>query len=764
VLKSVVLDNMTPAEREVTLNEARLMTGIQHKHVVRLYESFIYDNSLYIVMEYADGGDLGQRLDELKRTRGGFDEADLWHYLSQIIQGLSHLHRRRILHRDIKPANIFLDSKKNVKVGDFGLSKLLGPQSCLAHTTVGTPLYFSPELCEGKAYDQSSDIWALGCLLYQLASGNAPFLASNQLALGNKIVNSEPPPLPNRFSPAFVNLVRMMLLKQPEMRPSAVEILENFDMQTISTMQIRHDAQTTRAEKIKMHRTILKLESTLSKTRHDLSSCRRNEATLLQKVGSLVKGAAATGNLRNLLSAKESDIARLKKDKAELASELTNIKMCTALDVESEVTKQVNAELSKIAAQIQSTLLDDLVQCGFGKVNPDSLRCLRFMPAVRTAVCRAQKEPPLDLANTCGGTKDGMSGGHIKFTAAQKHPSFPNAVSPSPSDNAQGIPPALAGESPPKELQEWSEHSLSPSAKKQPEGQRHSPTDKLIFKIQHDDTPRLKKDHGTKGGNAQIKKGSRGPEFVTPSPPTNPLPSSLATPPVDFVDPPAIVRIKWNDSVSDDEAMRRASSTRPPIVVTPTNDVTPPKESHSSKHLPRSKDVSPSLSSVSSGAFSPSRVAPFITDSPTPSLSPSFSNHQGCCLSASSVGGDFEKQVNGGMLDVSNVPTSKDPSSGRVHNGKPKTPPLTPSRLSSSSASASSPFHQRTTPDKYLPSLKSCEAPMPGPDVETDLLSAPSENGKSLSTDSKGKNLKLHRRLQAEGMVNRLYLTAMGTM
>jgi NIMA (never in mitosis gene a)-related kinase len=104
VLKSIVLDNMTADERDLTLNEARLMTGIRHAKIIQLYEFFVYDNSLFIVMEYADGGDLGQRLEELKQAGSGFDEADLWYYLSQIVQGLSHLHHRRILHRDIKPA------------------------------------------------------------------------------------------------------------------------------------------------------------------------------------------------------------------------------------------------------------------------------------------------------------------------------------------------------------------------------------------------------------------------------------------------------------------------------------------------------------------------------------------------------------------------------------------------------------------------------------------------------------------------------------
>ncbi len=117
----------------------------------------------------------------IKRTP--FNEEILWNYLIQISQGLQYLHKQRILHRDIKPRNIFLDEHENIKIGDMGLVKILGPQSNYAYTGVGTPLYFSPELCAEKPYNQKGDIWAFGCVLYELACFRPPFFASNQLAL-----------------------------------------------------------------------------------------------------------------------------------------------------------------------------------------------------------------------------------------------------------------------------------------------------------------------------------------------------------------------------------------------------------------------------------------------------------------------------------------------------------------------------------------------------------------------------------------------------
>ncbi len=101
----------------------------------------------------------------------------------QISQGLKYLHDKRILHRDLKPQNIFLDEEDNIKIGDMGLGKILGPQTNYAYTAVGTPLYFSPQLCEEIPYDNKSDIWAFGCLMYELTSLRPPFVATNQLAL-----------------------------------------------------------------------------------------------------------------------------------------------------------------------------------------------------------------------------------------------------------------------------------------------------------------------------------------------------------------------------------------------------------------------------------------------------------------------------------------------------------------------------------------------------------------------------------------------------
>ena len=129
------------------------------------------------------------------------------------------------MHRDLKTANIFLTKEEMVKVGDFGISKMLSTQQGGAHTVLGTPYYISPEMCEGKVYDEKSDIWALGCILYEMACLQKTFEGSNLPALVNKIMKGQFAPIRGNYTPLFKQLVRDLLQRDPEFRPSAGEIL-----------------------------------------------------------------------------------------------------------------------------------------------------------------------------------------------------------------------------------------------------------------------------------------------------------------------------------------------------------------------------------------------------------------------------------------------------------------------------------------------------------------------------------------------------------
>ena len=188
VVKQIRLAGFSETSREDILNEVCVMRQLEHPNVVAYEESFVLDDELSIVMEHLIGGDMGRAI----KTRGGepLPEEEIWEMLIQLTEGLHHLHDRRVLHRDIKLENIFVDGRGAVKIGDLGLGRLLSTESSHARTGVGTPLYFSPEMCEERPYNEKSDVWALGCLVYELCCFTPPFAASNQLALAQKILHS----------------------------------------------------------------------------------------------------------------------------------------------------------------------------------------------------------------------------------------------------------------------------------------------------------------------------------------------------------------------------------------------------------------------------------------------------------------------------------------------------------------------------------------------------------------------------------------------
>ena len=224
VIKQINLEGMTTEEKDTLKNEANILSKIKSEFVVKFYESFEENNCYNIVMEYCEGGDLEQLLIERKKIP--LNENFIWKVFIQIVIGLGEIHKMNILHRDIKTSNIFLTKNNDVKIGDLGIAKQLIKQR-YANTLIGTPYYLSPEICKEKPYNEKSDIWALGCILYELCTFEHPFDADNQIALIKKILNSKPKPISNIFDINFNKIIMKLLQKDMSRRPSCQIILKD---------------------------------------------------------------------------------------------------------------------------------------------------------------------------------------------------------------------------------------------------------------------------------------------------------------------------------------------------------------------------------------------------------------------------------------------------------------------------------------------------------------------------------------------------------
>jgi 3-phosphoinositide dependent protein kinase-1 len=222
----------------------------EHPGVVRLYYTFQDERSLYFVLDLATGGEL---LGTLKRVclvihickateaesfkLGTFDEECTRFYAAQILDTIEYMHSKQVIHRDLKPENVLLDEKMHIKITDFGTAKILGPprrpseegegngaadplegiDNTKANSFVGTAEYVSPELLTDKAACKASDLWAFGCMVFQLLAGRPPFKAGNEYMTFQKIVGLEYE-FPKGFPPVAKDLVERLLVLDPAKR------------------------------------------------------------------------------------------------------------------------------------------------------------------------------------------------------------------------------------------------------------------------------------------------------------------------------------------------------------------------------------------------------------------------------------------------------------------------------------------------------------------------------------------------------------------
>ncbi|CAH8856737.1 unnamed protein product [Trichobilharzia szidati] len=223
VMKEINISKMTLKEREEARKEVSVLSKMNHPNIVQYCDSFEESGWLYIIMEYCDQGDLYTKIN--KQNGVLMPETLILDYFVQISLALKHIHDRMILHRDIKTQNVFLTSKGRLKLGDFGIAKVLNHTLDLARTCIGTPYYLSPEICENKPYDHKSDIWALGCVLYEMTTLKHAFEAGNMKNLVLKIIRGTYPPVSSKYSYEMRSLISQLFRRNPRDRPSINDIL-----------------------------------------------------------------------------------------------------------------------------------------------------------------------------------------------------------------------------------------------------------------------------------------------------------------------------------------------------------------------------------------------------------------------------------------------------------------------------------------------------------------------------------------------------------
>lgn len=205
----------------------RILSARPHPFFIRLHSTFHDANKLYFVVTYAKNGELLPHIVKY----GSFDVDVTRFYTAEIISALEHLHSLGIVHRDLKPENILLDERMHIQITDFGSAKIISRDFCdevdigeielNGHNSfVGTAQYVSPEMLSDKSCSPSTDLWALGCIVYQMISGLPPFRASNEYLTFQKILKLKYE-FPDGFNPVVRDLVENLLVLDPNQRLGA---------------------------------------------------------------------------------------------------------------------------------------------------------------------------------------------------------------------------------------------------------------------------------------------------------------------------------------------------------------------------------------------------------------------------------------------------------------------------------------------------------------------------------------------------------------
>ena len=235
VIKQISLKNSTKKEIESIKNEAKILSSINSEYVVKYFDSFIENDYFNIVMEYCNGLDLRKLINSYKENNKFIEKEKIYHFIDGLCQGIQELHKKKLIHRDLKPENIFLTGNYKIKIGDFGISKQLNEVNDFAKTQIGTISYMAPEMITGEKYNNKIDIWALGCIIYELCTLECCFDGLSINAVTNKITKEKIKEINIKlYGNELQNLINVLLNKNYKKRPNIEEVIKTINNNEIN--------------------------------------------------------------------------------------------------------------------------------------------------------------------------------------------------------------------------------------------------------------------------------------------------------------------------------------------------------------------------------------------------------------------------------------------------------------------------------------------------------------------------------------------------
>ena len=313
-LKKVRLHSLKEKEKRNALNEIRILASINHPNIISYKEAFFDEDSrsLCLIMEFADGGDLYQRILSHQKKGVYMSESFIWKLLIGITKGLKALHDLNILHRDLKCANVFLTNSGEIKLGDMNVSKV--SKDCIMHTQTGTPYYASPEIWKDIPYDIKSDMWSLGCVIYEASSLKPPFRAEDMEGLYRKVIKGDFSPIPRSFSSDLHNIITSLLQVNPSSRPTCTHLL-SIPSVTRHTTSESESSDFSLLQTIKFPKNLQQITKQLPQPNYIETKPVRNKSTLIPTLRkeALISRDKSETRRRNMLNKEIQEASKLIK-------------------------------------------------------------------------------------------------------------------------------------------------------------------------------------------------------------------------------------------------------------------------------------------------------------------------------------------------------------------------------------------------------------------------------------------------------------------